>query len=730
MKPNFIHSFAGRSNTLRALCLTSAGSALICAAFSEEAPTPGNNWITLEMGGSSIHGDREGFQRRANQNGDFYGGIESMGYTQDINDSTVLTVEGHALPGREDYGGEIELKKEGLGYVKTGYKQFRTWYDATGGYLQGANMAASNVYGLFDEERYIDRGEFFIEGGLRQEDFPEITFAYRHQFREGQKDSTSWGDSLANTNWAGTSSPAFKFMPSLLGIDESTDIIELDIDHTIGNTELGAGLVFEHYDLDNSRYTPRNGNIPTGVNGNTTAGIANINLNEKTTSDMLSSHIYSVTRFSDKAWLSYAASYSNMNTDIDGGSRSYGVYFPNAWLIANPSPPASGGNVKRDYAYDQMTGGSNVNQFVTNLNFMWVPIEDLTVTPSLRYEKESVDTISSFRAFNSNTTWYGVQQLGAFSDLDSITSAIDLRYTGVENFVFFGKALAGTEAEDVLRQDLVLPGELLSTKIDVNESEGLLGVNWYAARHLSFSLQGFHNERKQSLDHNLGDQAKVGNTNPGGANNFRPIMTEHNVEMDDVNLRMTWKPVYNVSLVSRYDYQKSTIENQGLNWSPPAGPVLFNKVESGHMQTHILSQNITWNPIETLYFQGDVSWARSQTTTPEQYTGDSDNDYLVSSLTAGYALDEKTELTVTYSYFVAENYGNSTAFTGVNTMGYGGNTKEHSISLMLTRELTPNMVWNVRYAFLTSNTDPGTDQTGGLNDFDAHMISSGLQVRF
>jgi hypothetical protein len=39
------------------------------------------------------------------------------------------------------------------------------------------------------------------------------------------------------------------------------------------------------------------------------------------------------------------------------------------------------------------------------------------------------------------------------------------------------------------------------------------------------------------------------------------------------------------------------------------------------------------------------------------------------------------------------------------------------------------MIWNMRYAFITSNTD-APDQTGGYNDFDAHMISTGLQFRF
>jgi hypothetical protein len=702
------------------ITLSQAGTTEPAAEPAAEESLPGN-WINLIVGGAFVSGDDAGFQRRTQTN-DFYGGIESMGYTQEIDDSTTFTLEGHAIPGLEDYEILLGVEKTDLGYVKAGFKQFRTWYDATGGYLQGANMGASRVNTLFDDERSIDRGEIFFETGLRMEDFPEITFSYRHLYREGDKDSTCWGDTLANTSWGGItgSNPAFKLMPALWYIDETTDIFELDVEHTLGNTDLGAGLVYETYSLDNSRYTPRWGN-KAALN---TPGLNDVTLTEKTDADIFAGNIHSVTRFNDKAWLSFAASYSSMDTDIDGGSRTYGVY----WPLPLPTVPPNA-NAVRDYAYDQMSGGSNLNQFITNLNFMWVPVTDLTITPSLRYENESIDTFSSFRAFNTNQTWQGLQAYGAYTDMDSMTGALDIRYTGIENIVLYAKGLWGNENEDILRLDGYLPGEFLDTDVDIDEQEYVLGANWYPLRNLSFSVQGLHRERDQSLDHNVGDQPEA-TAAPGGANNFRPIMTEHNTETEDVNIRMTWRPASNVTLVTRYDYCQTEYENEGINWSPPAGPVIFPLIQSGEIQSHILSQNITWNPMERLYLQGTVSWITSETDTPERFTGDADNDYLFASLTAGYSIDARTEITANYSFYDTSNYVASQGFTGVGTMGYGYNTEEHAIGLTLTRILNANMVWNLRYAFITSNTDSMPDQTGGWNDFDAHMVSTGLQIRF
>ncbi len=693
------------------------------AAPAPAEETPAANWITFTIGGAFVSGDDASFRQRT-RSSDFYGGIEDLMFTHELNDSTTLTIDGHAIPGNEDYEFNLNLEKIDLGYVKAGFKQFRTWYDASGGYLEGANMDASLVASQFDDEQSIDRGEIYVEAGLRMEKIPEITFSYRHLYREGQKNSIAWGDSRANPNWGGVtgSSPAFKFMPALWDIDETIDIFELDVEHTIGNTDLGIGLVYESYSLDNSRVTPRWGSRPTGVGSGSTTDITEATLTEKTDADLFAGHVSSVTRFNDKAWLSFAASYSSMDTDVDGGSRAYSTY----WPTPIPNTPT-----RRDYAYDQMSGGSNVDQFITNLNFMWQPLQDLTITPSLRYEHESVDTVSKFRAFNTNQSWQGLESLGAYTDMDSTTGAIDIRYRGIDNVVLYVKGEWGQEDEDIFRVDEYLPDEFLSTDVQIDEQEYVIGANWYALSNLSFAVQGLYSERDQTLDHEVGNQAGSPSSAPGGANNFRPIMTEHDTEVNDFNLRMTWRPVSNLSLVTRYDYVQTEYSNRGVDEVNNTAGTLerLDLIESGDITSHIVSQSVTWSPLASLYLQGTVSWISSETDTPEVYTGDADNDYLFGSLTAGYAIDDRTEITASYSYYQTSNYVNSVGFTGVATMGYGLETEEHMIALTLTRVINPNVIWNLRYGFITSNTAEA-DQSGGYDDFNAHMVSTGLQVRF
>lgn len=686
----------------------SHAGAPIPADTESVAAEPASNWITFMTGGAFISGDDANMQARTRTT-DFYGGISDLRYGMEVDDATSLLLEGRALPGLEDYEIDLLLTREDVGYLKLGFSQFRTWYDASGGY---SPLAPERWVVPFDDERYIDRGELFLEAGLRMEDIPEITFRYTHSYRDGEKDSTVWGDN--------PTAPRFKLTPALWYIDEHVDLFELDIAHSLGITDLELGLVYQHSDLDNTRYTERGGATPPA---STTPGKNQTWLTEKSESDLFAGHVSSVTRFNDKAWLSWAAAYTTMDSDIDGGSRAWGSYW---------NPP---GAQTRDYAYDAMTGGSNLNQFITNLNFMWVPVTDLTITPSIRYENESVYSTSRFRAFNTGpfangVSWLGRQSLSADTDMDAWNTALDVRYKGIENVVLYTNADWGWEDETVLRRDEILPGEFLDSDVTIDEQCYKLGANWYPLSKLSFGIQGFYGLREQSFDHVAGSQGKLVSTDPGAANNFRPLMAEHNTETENLNLRMTWRPLGNVSMVTRYDYSLTEYENRGILLSPPAQspPVtgtLFNLIESGEVESHVVSETVTWSPTAQMYVQGSVSWVSSETSTPTNVLNPNmDNDYIVCGLNAGYALDTRTDITAGYNFYTQRNYS-----VAAGSMGYGLETSEHVFSIGMNRMISDNMLWTVSYGFITSDTKD-TDQSGGFNDFDAHMVSTGLQIRF
>src|SRR5436305_15351217 len=98
---------------------------------------------------------------------------------------------------------------------------------------------------------HVERGDAWIELGLRAPNWPEITIRYDHEFRFDQKDSTVWGD----TNLTGLPPSAIStrnIVPSFRNIDEKRDISSFEVSNAFGNTHVLLGM---RYELHTNDYT-------------------------------------------------------------------------------------------------------------------------------------------------------------------------------------------------------------------------------------------------------------------------------------------------------------------------------------------------------------------------------------------------------------------------------------------------------------------------------------------
>ena len=110
----------------------------------------------------------------------------------------------------------------------------------------------------------LDRGEAWVEFGLRKPDWPEITIRYSHLFRNGQKDSTIWGDTVQTG--LTTEVKERKITPAFRDIDETRDIVSLEATKTFGKTDVGLGMRYEHDNNNDSQNLWRGGGgVPPAV---------------------------------------------------------------------------------------------------------------------------------------------------------------------------------------------------------------------------------------------------------------------------------------------------------------------------------------------------------------------------------------------------------------------------------------------------------------------------------
>ena len=672
MKRKLFKGMTGFNSTIRigcaaAICMmpgyTLAGTTEPVAESPAE-PEVASNWVDFTVGGAFIGGDEGAYKRRI-QNDDFYGGISDLHWETDANDIT-WTLDGHALFGTENYEIILGAEKADLGYIEAGFRQFRTWYDGHGGYLPGATP---EWYAADDDELHLDRGELWVEAGLRMEDMPEITFRYSHIWRDGEKDSTSWDRPIR---------PGIA--PSLWNLDEQRDVFELDVAHTVGNTDLGLGLRYEVTENDNHR-----------IMDDTTQ-------TDAYDADLFNAHVYSVSRLNDKMMLSFAYSFTTMDTDTDGSSR-----------ITTPL----GG-----HDWFDSVGGGNFKSHVANANFWWNPIEDLVIVPSIRAEREyqggeleftEIPRVVPGRDF-SNPIYWELLGEASDSDYDSLTEQIDIRYSGIPNLMLYAKILAN-QTDGETKYWAYEHHELVGTRdkdLDSNYEKYVVGTTWYALKNLSFAAEYYRKNFDTDYDNDL--------------DGLRSHIDSHDITTDDFNIRMTWRPASNLTLVTRYDWQNATYDTKGIFNSDTVLP----EIESGETKLNIISQGLTYLPTQNLYLTGSVSYIWSDTETAASRAVDglarSDNDYLTAGLTVGYALDERTDITVGYTYYYSENF----VVPPGGAVGYGTDLEEHAFQVGLNRQINRNMIWNLGYGYYNSND--GT--SGGNNDFDAHMVSTGLQIRF
>lgn len=672
---------------------------------AEETPAEYNNWVTLGVGGVSLSGDGAQFQQRHWIKDGIFGGIEDLHWEPEINKDVTLKVDGHAMGGNEDYLASIELAFRDVGYIKAGYRGFRTWYDGNAGFFPRNGL----FFELYDNDFSIDREDVWVELGLRVPNWPEITFRYQRVSREGQKDSTSWGDTT-RTGLAADNTR--NIVPTFLNIDERRDIFTLDLKHTIGQTDLGAGFRYEKQHNDDLRNVHRRPGEATSDRFFTQR--------DKITADLFSVHVFNTTRFfNDKLQFSTAYMFTTLDSNISG-SRIYGASYEPVF------DPVYARRQRFDEGFLNLMGGSQMSQHVATLSLAWRPWKNFVVVPSFRYEHNELDSITQYTETNVQPSPPPPGFLRALLEplateserwFDTVTESIEMRYTGLRDWTFY---LRGEWMQEDLRQqerEREDTGALIlerRTDGDILTQKYVAGVNWYPLARLNLAGQYY---RKIHENDYANPVDSTTNSTPAG-DRYPAFLRDQDFMVDDVNVRLTWRPLGNLTSVTRYDFQRATVDTRGD---------FLRTVQSADVTAHVLSESITWTPLARLYVQGTVHYVRNETDTPadQQLNNvvlDAKNNYWNGSISAGYALDDKTDIQATYFYYRADNFWDNSAFS----QPYGVSAEEHAVTATITREITTNIRGSFKYGYFTNR-----DQTsGGRNNYDAHLFATSLQYRF
>jgi hypothetical protein len=670
------------------------------AQTEDQTTTEYNNWLTLGVGSTFIDGDKAQFMQRRQMRKGPFGGIEDFHWEENVGKKGIFQIDGHGIFDNHDYSIRLGISDPDKGYLRAGYTEFRTWYDGSGGFFPQNGQ----WFSLYNEELHIDRGEAFFEGGLTLPDIPQITFRYAHEFRKGLKDSTEWGDSNL-TGGFGTRA----IVPTFLSIDEKRDIFQGDAKHTIGNTDVGLGLRYEIIDNNNSRNIHRRPNEPTADRYVTqTDGLKE---------DMFNVHGFTETRFNEKVVLTLGGSFTTLDTDISG-SRIYGTSYDPVY------DPVYARRQQRDEGFMDLAGGANMKQYVANLNLMVTPLDNLVLVPSLRVEKQDLDGIAQFTELNVTNVAFPVVTDELFNTANrgflEVTESLEARYTGIRNWSFYARGLwsqaDGNQTEQEAETITGVVDLFRDTDWHAFDQKYVAGANWYPLNRLNFGGQYYHKIHSYDYDH-ISDSTP--NAPPSG-NRYPAFLTDQDFTTDDMNVRATWRPFGSLTLITRYDFQLSTVDTKGD---------FLNNNQSAEITSHIIGETVSWTPLPRLYLQAGANYSLDSTDTPAanalgttNLVLNAANDYWNASCLVGYALNDKTDVQAQYFYYHANNYVDNSVYG----QPYGAGAEEHGITATINREISKAVRVSLKYGFFRNR-----DRTyGGNNDYDAHLVHASLQYRF
>lgn len=659
-----------------------------------------------------LHGNHGEASHQLRMSDNLIGGIEDLHIQENLGHDIMLRIDGRAFAGNDDYLAKVEVAKEDVGYIRAGYSQYRTWYDGNGGFFPFPTAPGGLFFPPQKEVFALDRSCVFFEFGLRNPNLPEVTFRYERDTRHGQKDSTVWGD----TSLTGVGSR--KITPAFRDINEVRDIFSLDVAHTLANTDFNVGVRFEHENNDNSLNLLLN---PTEIYQTT------ITQHDSLKDDMFSAHGMTETHFGEKVWFTLGYAYTAFNTDL-GGSRVYGPGYDTTFDPARTPYLADG------EGFYKLLGGSEWDQHVAHINLMWKPTAHLSLIAAGRFESQRNDNTASFVDTLSQGSNYMLTpyQDNSSNDTNKVAESLELRYTGLPNWLFYARGEWTQEIGSVIDRVSVLPSNTPKFSADIDRDRHIqkydFGTNWYPCQKATVSAEYFH-----KVDDNRYSNSMIP---PGPAAMVAPLvefpgrLSNQDFNSDNLNFRLTLRPLSGVALVSQYEFMRAEIDTQTFG---------IDMRESGKTTNHNFSEAITWSPLSRLYLQASASYVLSKTETPAAITiqnplpnpsrpligpqnFDFKNNYWTLSASAGFVIDSKTNLQAEYTYYKADNFTNVALFT----QPYGAGAEEHMVTLNLTRQLMKNVTANIKCGYQEYN-----DQTsGGYNNFSGFLVFSGLQVRF
>ena len=665
--------------------------ALLRAWIDQGAPwsiAPFSNSVSISLspifGATVVNGDKQKFRELNWQRGGGSGGLADFELFKQTSPETATLLNGHVL--NDDYKIGLSLEHNNVGFIRSGWEQYRKYYDDTGGFYP--TNSTPNPPVSRNEDLHLDIGRAWVDFGLTLPDWPRMVLGYEFDYKKGEEAITAWTGN-------GSSSASRNMNPASKTLREGTHIIKFDFDAEVQGITIEDRFRGEFYSLS-THYTNSSARGPVVQN-----------VKEKDTYFQGANTIRLEKKITDWFFGSAGYLYSHLNADANFTNltsltpRTFGGSMPDITLereshVANVNGllgPWEGlmfsGGVQTEWTRQQGFGSGKLNQFA----FTQLTPSNLTIVPTT---------------------------LRANYDEKSAMENLALRYTKIPFTVLFAEGRLEQKSVGQSDSDLQQFGGNFIERTDFSSqlSDFRAGFSTSPWRWMTLST---HYRRYENDSH------YPNNTPPQPADGYPDFFRSRDLLTDEIEAKLVVRPCNWLKTSLSYQIQTTDFRDVANSASnallhavvSPAGNLFTGRTDS---QRYSIGAIITPHP--RIYLTASLTYEPSKTHTANSgapTVGAYRGDTYSADASGTYVLSETTDFSMGWTFSEA-NYGQGRA---IGSPPVDIRYQEHSLEAGLTRRFGKNISARLQYSFDYYN-EPSS---GGANNFRAHAVFAMLNLR-
>ena len=352
---------------------------------------------------------------------------------------------------------------------------------------------------------------------------------------------------------------------------------------------------------------------------------------------------------------------------------------------------------------------------VVSLSSLFLPVTNLTISAALQGELTHQEGFGDVNLDVGEPSLPGFQAnpgaVNANQNRTRTSENLEIQYTRLPHTVLFATSEFRQESVDQFEQAINSTVDEFTEQTDALNHYYDARAGFTSSPWAWMEMGGHGRLRYSSTDY--GHDLDISALNGAG---YPAFIKHRDISTDELQANLTLRPTY--WLQTRLTYQHTTSDYTTAT-DPVLGPPLISpggSIDAGQTTSDDFGISLMLTPVQRFYLSSSFTYGYSTTTTA--HNGDpaivpySGNTITVDA-SAGYALNAKTDLKLTYIFSEA-GYGQNN-LAGVPL---GLDFTRHSLLAGITRKFTDRFSGSLRYGFFEYSEPSG----GNVNNYTAHGV--------